>query len=142
MSRFEDEVSIAIDAISQHFKKLHSQSELSHIDMNMRECQILVLLSKEKKSMSELSNYLGLSPATLTAHIESLVKKNLVKREYDKEDRRKTYILLTRKGEELSCEMKGKQKEMAKTMLASLNREEQKKLAELLTKVKEHLKEQ
>ena len=56
----------------------------------------------ESYSSASLSRILNMTPANMTGIIDRLEEKELVKRTRTKEDRRKTLIVLTEKGKELS----------------------------------------
>ena len=49
----------------------------------------------------QLSRAMNINPGTISVRLESLIKKKLVKKEQDQEDRRNWRLLLTEEGEEL-----------------------------------------
>lgn len=85
-----------MNVISFHYKKNLNQ-ELD-FDCSMKDCGIINFLADGKKTMSQISDFLILTPGTTTIHIDSMIEKGFVKRDYDKEDRRKIYIELSEKG--------------------------------------------
>jgi|WetSurMetagenome_2_1015567.scaffolds.fasta_scaffold120878_2 DNA-binding MarR family transcriptional regulator len=62
---------------------------------------LVMLKNKKTATMSEICNLLCISKSNLTAIIDSMIEKKLVKREYDKNDRRIIRIELTEKGGEI-----------------------------------------
>jgi DNA-binding MarR family transcriptional regulator len=66
----------------------------------------LELLAKEERCLiTQLSKKLNVAMSTMTENGRRLVKKDLVKREKDKADKRKVWISLTKKGKEIVDEI-------------------------------------
>jgi len=68
---------------------------------NINRSEFITLISicdNEKKSMGELCSDVDLKSGSLTALIDNLIEKGYVKREFDKNDRRKIIVCLTEKG--------------------------------------------
>ena len=91
---------------------------------------------KEKKPlMHELAGYLDVTPPSATSLVATLAKAGLVRRVADEKDRRSVQLKITPKGDKyLVGSLKEREKVMRKN-LSVLNNTEQKKLAELLTKI-------
>ncbi len=68
------------------------------------ECLLLQFLhtQEEHQNMNQLSKYLHVSYSRVTRIVDGLVAKGLVIRVNSKEDRRKWFVHLTSKGEEIS----------------------------------------
>ena len=78
-----------------HMLTLEEQC-LRHIcasDLSVRELHVI-------EAMAETAKYLRVSPASLTAAVNVLVKKGYLKREYSPVDRRVIYVYLTERGDE------------------------------------------
>ncbi len=72
-------------------------------DLSVRELHVIEavssLASKDGNTMAEVARYLHVSPASLTAAVNVLVKKGYTEREYSSSDRRVIYVRLTERGE-------------------------------------------
>jgi DNA-binding MarR family transcriptional regulator len=106
---------------------------------------ILLAVLKEKKTatMSEICNILYISKPNLTSIIDSLIERKLVKREYDKKDRRIIRIQITEKGEETMKMKKIFIKNELKSIFEKLNEKDMdnlyksfKNIKEILSKIK------
>ena len=91
-----------------HMLTLEDQC-LRHIcagDLSVRELHVIEAVSSlspaGKNTMAEIAKYLRVSPASLTASVNVLVKKGYLGREYSPLDRRVIYITLTESGEEMN----------------------------------------
>lgn len=102
-----------IDILCDYF--LHSALHLTTLeeqclrkicapDLSIRELHVLEAISslqgQGRGTMAEIARYLHLSPASLTAAVNVLVKKDYVWRQYSSEDRRVIWVRLTEKGNE------------------------------------------
>ena len=70
-------------------------------EQNINRSEFIALISisgNEKKSMSVLCRDVDLKSGSLTTLIDNLIEKGYVKREFDKNDRRKILVQLTTKG--------------------------------------------
>jgi DNA-binding MarR family transcriptional regulator len=96
---------------------------------------------KGRSTMSELARDSGLALSSMTGVVDRLVAKGCVKRgRNDEEDRRKVFVELDRKGEEIYQERLESEMEMIITMMESLQAEEQDGLLRTLGKALESLK--
>ncbi len=73
-------------------------------DLSVRELHVIEavasLTQSERNTMAEVAKYLRVSPASLTAAVNVLVKKGYVEREYSASDRRVIFVILTERGED------------------------------------------
>ncbi len=91
---------------SLHMLTLEEQC-LKHIcasDLSVRELHVIEAVASLAQTggntMAETAKYLRVSPASLTAAVNVLVKKGYLKREYSPVDRRVIYVYLTERGDE------------------------------------------
>src|SRR5204862_525502 len=75
-------------------------------------------------SMKELAGFLDITPPSTTVMTEKLIKLNILKRDYDKNDRRIIIISLNKKGLEMLKEAKKEKIKIAKEMLSRISSEE------------------
>jgi DNA-binding MarR family transcriptional regulator len=81
--------------------KLSIPPEWLMTDMTVAQLRVLLLLHTEGETrMSSIAGTLGIAVSTATGIIENLVKKELVTRSPDSEDRRVVICGLTRQGQE------------------------------------------
>lgn len=89
-----------------HILKDHSKDLAKHHFI------ILKMLQKQNKFyVSEIVQMLGITKSQMTASIDKLLKLGYVERETDIEDRRKIYISITLKGEEITQKINSRIKE-------------------------------
>ena len=87
-------------------------------------------------AMRTLATELTVSPSALTALIDKLVTKDLVRRTVSVEDRRMVMIELTERGRKRYEERRKNRLRMAEAMLAALNRNEGEQLLALMGKIR------
>jgi DNA-binding MarR family transcriptional regulator len=81
--------------------KLSIPPEWLMTDMTVAQLRVLLLLHTEGETrMSSIAGTLGIAVSTATGIIENLVKKELVTRSADSEDRRVVICALSRQGQE------------------------------------------
>ena len=73
----------------------------SELRLSIAQFRILVKLEKGATSHKELAEWLGVTPATLTRMIDTLVTRNLVARSTDVHDRRQILLNVTTLGKSL-----------------------------------------
>ena len=93
------------------------------------------IAEKKNPSMREVADYFCITPPSVTSLIDSLVKSKIVKRVYDKDDRRAIRLFITSKGrEELKKGINRINNNMRK-VLKQLNTKELKNLIKILEKL-------
>jgi DNA-binding MarR family transcriptional regulator len=101
---------------------------------------VLAYLSRHDGMIqSDLANVLELGKAALGSLIDRLEASGLVRRGADHTDRRVKRVFLSTTGAPLIKEMRIRSDEMSERVLAGLDSEERRVLAELLTRVKHNL---
>lgn len=106
--------------------------------------RVLFLLKwKDKKTMSEIANFLSVSKPNLTPIIDRLIEDGYVERSEHKKDRRILLISLTEKGQDYIKELNDRVKEFTKERLVALSEEDLKalhgyteKMMEIIVKIK------
>ena len=106
-------------------------------DKNFSYLQTITLKFIKEKSpqMSEISDFLAITPPSATSLVNSLVKSGMIKRKADQTDRRKVKIEISAKGEKHLKEIIDKTTERMKKNLAVLSEKDQKNLLEILSKI-------
>lgn len=115
---------------------LRSSQDGSAAELGGSEILAVNLLGRRGRcTMSELAGECGLVLSSMTAVVDRLVAKGCVKRiRDDKEDRRKVYVELDRKGEKVYQDLLEVEMEMIITIMDSLKPREQDALLEALGK--------
>ncbi len=82
-------------------QSIHSFLGEKAVDISGLQYGILRILNMEKMTLSDLSRRMLLDPSTLVPSVEGLVKRGLVVRQQDPEDRRRQPLQLTQEGKDL-----------------------------------------
>ena len=90
---------------------------------------------------TEIAEYLNVTPARVAAIFKSLEKKNLIRRDIDKSDRRKIAVSLTEHGKEFSCEIQRSIKQETLEIIEAVGEEDTYNMLRITDKVLEYKKE-
>jgi DNA-binding MarR family transcriptional regulator len=108
-----------INKLATNIDQLHRKmrvklsNELSQGKITIPQYHILsFLLDKGKATMSEVAEYLFVSPAAVTGLVDKLVKMRFVKRTFSSSDRRIIVISLTEKGQKVISKIKNQLNEL------------------------------
>ena len=82
------------------------------------------LQAKDKFFVTEIVKMLGITKSQMTSSIDKLIESGFVKRDYDKNDRRKIYISITKEGTEMSNKIQGYMKEQFEMSIGELSQKE------------------
>lgn len=85
--------------------------------------------------MKEVADYLGITPPSATSLIDGLVESNLLKRNFDKNDRRVVRLTVTAHGKQTIKRGLNIMTSQMKKVLACLTEKEQKQLILIYKKV-------
>jgi len=97
------------------------------------------LMENEKRTIGELSSALMVTNATISGHVDKLVKKTVVKRTRSEDDRRIVYVEIEKDfAVKLKCEHHG-MKGSFDDLFSDLTKEQEKKILEGLTILEEVL---
>ncbi len=93
-----------IEKLIHDFYKLYYKIEQLNLDNTIRcltqnEIHIINLIGDDSLTMNELCDKLGTTLGTTSIAVNKLEKKNFVKRQKDKKDKRKVYVSLSLKGD-------------------------------------------
>jgi DNA-binding MarR family transcriptional regulator len=87
----------------------------------------------------QLSNLMSINPGTISQYVHSLVKKGLIEKKQDENDRRKWWLGLTKKGQAIYQETITEAVAYTRDFISALNGTEQKTLHQLLLKASHSL---
>lgn len=88
-------------------------------------------------TMGDLAEYMQVAPSRVTALIDSLVVRGLVRREKSAQDRRSSVIVLTQEGMEVTLALRQRKMFMCSSLLSKLEQNEQSALMSILNKMTE-----
>lgn len=129
--------------LAKHFEIIGKEFKKSNVCSNnecsLRDIKIFEFLLTGKKTMSELADHMNLTKGSMTTAIDSLIEKKYVKREDDKNDRRKVYIILLKKGENIAKIIFEKHIDVAKKICNILNDSQRKQFFKILSKISKEL---
>jgi len=111
-------------------------NDLKRFDVNINTFAVLEqLYHKGSSKINEICEKLLIPNSSMTYLIDQLEKKQLVERQFSKEDRRSIYVDLTEKGRKLIESIFPEHEKLAKELFKVLTDEERINLLELLKKV-------
>lgn len=90
---------------------------------------------QEKSRPSDIARYIGLTPPTVTHLCEKLVKKKLIVRSKDEEDRRIIYLTITDAGKEILERANKEGQVLRRDLFEKLTREEQQQMLQIYQKL-------
>ncbi len=102
---------------------------------------LLAFDGKEKLTMNELSNELGLSSSTMTRNVDVLIRRGYLERVRDNADRRLVFVRLTESGKELMANLRGCEQKFFTEVLRTIPDSEWKNVASSLKLLLAALKE-
>ncbi len=91
------------------------------------------VLREKTPTMKDIAKYLAITPPSVTAIIECLINKGLLKKEIDKSDHRVTRIMVTPKSFKIINLFKDKKIQIIKKILLKLNISDRKEFLRILT---------
>lgn len=97
-------------------------------ELTVPQFRVLARLNKNPTTSSDLADWIGVSLPSISKMIEILVKRELVKRNQNQQDRRETRLELTAKGENHFLEIKKSAQESFAKKIAALSIDDRQKL--------------
>ena len=137
MNKNTDRLVLYFLILGDEFKKVFNK--INSCPCSLRDMKIIQYLSTGPKTMSELAEFMNLTAGSMTSAIDSLIKDKFVKRNFDKNDRRKINILLTQKGENIAKMLHEKHYEVSNKILDTISKKEQEIFLDLLEKITQKL---
>ena len=126
------------NSISQMQRKVRAKlsNELSQGKITIPQYHILYcLFGKGEATMSEVADYLFVSPPAVTGVVDKLVKMSLVKRSFSSSDRRIIIISLTEKGKAVISKIKSQFESLLLSVFKEFSSEEKKSFIEVIEKM-------
>lgn len=120
-----------INVIEEQAIRTEEYNDVTTNDMHVIEA----IGIEEQKNMTTIAKALHVTTGTLTISINSLVKKNYVKRVRSEEDRRVVLVSLTEKGEKAFLHHKQFHEQMIDAIVEQLSEEEKTVLEKALSRI-------
>jgi len=98
LALFTSELQKLLQTMVRSYEKCDLECVKQHGLTASQASTLLSFPEKGSLTMRGLSELMGLAESTMTRAVDQIVKKNLVKRELDEEDRRVVRVSLTREG--------------------------------------------
>ncbi|MCH1770352.1 MarR family transcriptional regulator [Metallosphaera sp.] len=136
--KLDVEVLVRISRVYRAVKREFNRRLESH-GLNYIDFLILMTVKESPKSMVYLAKEVLMTQAGITAAIDRLEEKGLVKRERDREDRRIINVQITESGVRATEEAMQVYEEMASELMKDLGIEEKEKLIALLDILQEKI---
>ncbi|MGM0123167.1 hypothetical protein IGI37_000533 [Enterococcus sp. AZ194] len=115
-------------------------NELSQFELSVEQSRIIAILNEQgTMCQNELALNLNKNKATITRMLNSLEKKQFIKKEKDPENWKQNNILLTEKGIEVFVKVKQVSMEINRRINKNLSAEEKNQLIKLVNKVRSGL---
>lgn len=134
-----DKLFLLYNLTMQREKKELKSSQFNDISVNDLHIVHIVALNKNI-TISQISQKIMLTKATLTRSIDKLERLGYVERVYSKSDRRVTNIKLARRGKLLYRLHNLEHKKYVDTLLSNLSKDEKTRFSEDLDKLIEYIK--
>lgn len=135
--RIVKELMATLHSLHRNMRKLDTSDDCS--PMSMLQMHTLLQVQEHGScSMKELAKAQKIVPATMTALVERLVKKDMLRREEDPEDRRVIRVRLTEGGKAALRAFYEEKQRRAVMFLDILSEEEQKTFVNLMKKIDQH----
>ena len=102
---------------------------------------ILLLHENEGLTVSQISSFLEITPATVSVSVKRMEKAGFVCKKADEKDARLTKLYLTEKGEAVLQSIKEKMDAQEEVIAKGLSQQEREMLSDLLEKIIQNLEE-
>lgn len=127
-NRFSEDIKFVF---INEYKKLLDENELSQ-----KQSLVLSILEKKQQlTMNEVAEIINATPSAASQFIQKLEKKQYVKREVNKDNRREVFVLLDEKGEAFFNEMTAIDERVLEKYFLKLPEEDIIKYHEILRKL-------
>jgi len=124
--------------IVRHVSSRKAES-VAALGMQMWECATLYALRRRGKPYAagptELAAELGITGAAMTNRVDAMVRRGYVVRGYDRDDRRRNVVALTRKGVAAAERIVAGQRDVEADLIATLTDAQQEQLITLLRRL-------
>jgi DNA-binding MarR family transcriptional regulator len=123
-------------SVTHAIRRRHNARLTAH-DLSVPRARLLeAMIELERPRMSDLAEFLGLSPRTITTAVDALERDGLLARLADPQDRRVTLVTLTPAGRALFESVAAYHRQLSEVVMAPLSADERRVLWDLLTRIR------
>jgi MarR family transcriptional regulator, organic hydroperoxide resistance regulator len=116
--------------------------EIKPAKISILQLHALIFIKKQQPiSMHEIADMFQITKPTATSLLSKLIKLELVKREYDKEDRRVIRISLSEKGQKMFSKIMSKTLEKLQKVLKEISKEDKGNLVRIINDISKKMEE-
>jgi len=120
-----------LDVLPKGMRNIRNEMRQSaNGQLTVAQFRVLVKLAKGPTSHKSVAEWLGITPATLTRMIDTLVERKLVQRQIDPDDRRQTILQVTGRGRKQYEHLQEKAQISLQERMESLNESEKNVLSQ------------
>jgi DNA-binding MarR family transcriptional regulator len=121
-------------------RRMADDDEHNVLGLAVSDCSVLMVLRQfAPVNARRLSEIMDINPGTISVYVQRLVKKELVRRVRDEEDRRTWWLRLTEMGQMAAAAIVANAVAYTRDFLSALDEEEQAQLCRLLLKASHSL---
>jgi DNA-binding MarR family transcriptional regulator len=133
MGKSEEDLGVVAGLVRASFlvNAVYAESAREY-GLTVQQGQLLCVLMGRPYGMSDLGGTLGLEKSSLTGLVDRAVRRGLVRREPDPDDRRAVHVLLTPEGRELAEDFYAATCRRVDELAAGLGSQDRDRLAALL----------
>ncbi len=137
----EKSIGFKINKVANNLNSLFNHM-LQPFDIAIEQRVTLEIIFQEKEAtLTKISNTLSKDKTTISRTLRTLEKKELIKKALSKDDKRVSFIVLTKKGEETLKASQDSTRKFREALLSKLDEDERETLFRLLNKVDEGVKD-
>ncbi len=128
-------------ATAHRFKKIHMSILFPEVSKGefwtLKMIRDAALKSEDKCGIyvSTIAEHVKVTPSAISRMLKGLEEKELIERRVNKNDRRNTYVTLTRKGEEVTQKVENQMNEFTQNVMLTIGEEDSKMLIKLFNKL-------
>ncbi len=111
------------------------QKQIAELDLTLPQAQALRILRRGPVPTGQLGGHLRISAPAITQLTDRLVRKGLIQRQADLDDRRCVIVTLSDEGRDLVDQFRKRRREIFSSALEHLDEDEQQQIVETLVKV-------
>ncbi len=116
------------------------RAEMNSFLISYSQFQTLEYMYQQNEcTMHELAEAQGKSPSTMTGQVDRLIRRDLLARQYDEDDRRIVRVTITPKGQQILRDLVARRKKVLSTLFGMLDIEEQVSYLKTTEKLVAHL---
>ncbi len=137
----EKSIGFKINKVANNLNSLFNHM-LQPFDIAIEQRVTLEIIFQEKEAtLTKISNTLSKDKTTISRTLRTLEKKELIKKALSKDDKRVSFIVLTKKGEETLKASQESTRKFREALVSKLDEDERETLFRLLNKVDEGVKD-